>query len=73
MFKLIRFIYEVIDAFFAIVAHVINDNSDHPIKCLNLDLNILIVMLETELKRLYITDIMSSENWFMYRSYLAIL
>ena len=72
--KLIRFIYEVSVFFFAIVAPVVNDNLGNPIRmlrCSNLDLNILIVMLETKLKSITITDIIPSKDWFMYSSYLA--
>ena len=73
VFKLVRFNLEVLEQFFGVVAPAFNDNFDGLIKgCLNLDLNILIVMLETELKRPAITEIIPSENLFMCRFYLAI-
>ena len=72
--KLIRCVIEIVVGFFGVVAPVVNDNSDSSItiRCFNLDLYILIVMLETKLKRPTITDSISFKNWFMYRSYLVI-
>ena len=70
VFKLIRLIFEVTVVFFAIVIPVINDNFGNMLRkrCLDLDLNILIVMLETELGFIAITEIIPFENWLIYRS-----
>ena len=57
---------------FAIVSSVVNDNFDNVIFYFNFDLNILIIMLETELGSSKITDIIPSEYWFKYSSYLSI-
>ena len=74
VFELIRFIFKLTVIFFGIVAPVVNDYFGNiRIRCFNINFNILIVMLETKLVRFAVTDIIPSENWFMYRSYLAIL
>ena len=74
VFKLIRFIYEFLVVFSSNVAPVVYDNLDdlRHFMCFNLNLNILIVMLETELRGISRANIIPSENWFIYRSYLAL-
>ena len=63
--------------FFAVVAPVVNYNFDFSTRrrtrrSFNLDLNILITMLKTELGIIAITDIMPSKYWFMHELIRAI-
>ena len=72
LIRLIRwFILEFPVEYFAVISSVINYNFGFIYRSFNLDLNILIVMIKTVLKSFVITEIIPSENWFMYGNFLA--